>query len=703
MAAVTVNVLVETIQQTGILKPDQLQELTDVLQVQIADPHGLARELVQRGWLTTYQAKVLLVGRGRDLVFGPYFLMELLGVGGRGQVFKARHQPTDKIVALKVLRKDLLADSEAIGRFMREVEVMSKLVHPAIVCAYDAGTVANVYYLTLEFVNGVDLEKLVKQQGPLPAAQACDYIRQSALGLQYAHEKGMVHRDIKPSNLLVDRAATSGTSRGKTSKLVAGSTPWGAVKVLDLGLARMQELPKNSTTRNLTTLAGPTVMMGTPEYMAPEQAMDFSSADIRADVYSLGCTLYYLLTGKLVFTGKTMPEKLIQHQMSEPPPLEAIRKDLPPGLSAVCRKCLAKKPTDRYQTPGELALALAPLATPPPPSAAEKEGDATLEMLSERTPSSGILPIQSRPPSGVFPLPKSASDLKLPDQSPSRPGPRLEMSRRKLILLLAAGGVLAVGLLGLLMLLVGGSSDSGPHVAGTTASAGPTLPDKHRTAVQFNGVDNVILLPDNLFKRSDTLTLEVWFKADRGGGICGYQQGVYPAKAGSHVPTLFIGTDKALRGEFWYGQSNPIATKGPVADNQWHHVALVADGPKKTQSLYLDGTLVGTQAGTINHLDMNNNQVGAALATWSGGNGGWFPFTGALSELRVWYSARSAAEIQQTMRKPLTGSEIGLAAYWPLDEGQGDILVDRTGYNRMATLAPGTKKPATVNSHPFNP
>ena len=203
----------------------------------------------------------------------------------------------NRVVALKVIRRESLADAEAVGRFYREIQVVSQLDHPNVVHAYDAGPVGATHFLAMEYVEGTDLGRLVKQSGPLPVAQACDYIRQAALGLQHAHERGLVHRDIKPHNLIM-------------------SLSDGLIKVADLGLARLsrtanEDLTAVLTSANTTGSLTPqnAVMMGTADYLAPEQALDFHKADIRADIYGLGCTFYYLLTGRPPFAGTTLAEK----------------------------------------------------------------------------------------------------------------------------------------------------------------------------------------------------------------------------------------------------------------------------------------------------------------------------------------------------------------------------------------------------------
>jgi serine/threonine protein kinase len=265
---------------------------------------------------------------------------------------------------LKVLHKELLADKEAVGRFYREIEAVSQISHPNIVHAYDAGPIGPRLVLAMEFVDGVDLDRLVRESGPLPPARACEYIRQAALGLQHAHERGLVHRDIKPSNLLVSIGAGTGEkSRSYEKPRSTHHSPLTThqVKLLDLGLARLNQPVQGSRTAELTLLAGEAVTQGTPDYMAPEQALDFHTADIRADIYSLGCTFYFLLTGKPPFPAHSLTQKLMGHQQAEPFGMAELRRRLPAGIMAVLDKMLAKKPEDRFQTPGQVAQALAGL------------------------------------------------------------------------------------------------------------------------------------------------------------------------------------------------------------------------------------------------------------------------------------------------------------------------------------------------------
>ncbi|MGE3805666.1 MAG: serine/threonine protein kinase, partial [Gemmataceae bacterium] len=317
----TSSLLVGELQKLELLSPEQLNTLqANGFTARHADGRGAARELLQRGWLTPFQVNQLLQGRGTELIQGSYLLLERLGDGGAGQVFKARHLHMQRVIALKILHKDLLDDQETLDRFRREVRLISELNHPNVVQAHDAVLTGNTYYMAMEYVEGVDLGGLVKQRGALPVSQACEYIRQACLGLQYIHDRGLVHRDIKPSNLLV------------TGKPVPTSPPWGLLKILDLGLARPQRSidPDGGITKTSS------FTIGTVDYMSPEQANDFRGVDIRSDIYSLGCTAYVLLAGRPPFEG-TMAQKLVRHQQAEPPPIERLRIDVPQGVAMILR------------------------------------------------------------------------------------------------------------------------------------------------------------------------------------------------------------------------------------------------------------------------------------------------------------------------------------------------------------------------------
>ncbi len=355
--------MVQVLQQLPLLAASQRAELPG-LAARCPEPRALARELLQRGWLTAYQANQLLQGQAADLVLGPYLILERLGKGGVGQVFRARHLKLQRIVALKRIRKELLFEPEVVARFYREMQIISQLSHPNVVHAYDAGPCGNTCFLAMEYVEGTDLNRLVKDRGPLPVAAACEYVRQAATGLQHIHERRLVHRDVKPSNLLLSPKSKvqSPKSESHSPDFGPGTLDFGLIKIADLGLARLQRTVDGGVTAVCTESGTLTprnaVMIGTPDYLAPEQALDFHGADVRADIYALGCTLYYLLAGRPPFGEGTLAEKLLKHQTVQPTPIQELRPDVPPGVAAVLARMLAKRPSDRYQTPGEVGHAL---------------------------------------------------------------------------------------------------------------------------------------------------------------------------------------------------------------------------------------------------------------------------------------------------------------------------------------------------------
>jgi serine/threonine protein kinase/formylglycine-generating enzyme required for sulfatase activity len=297
---------------------------------------------------------------------GQYRLLERIGAGGMGQVFKAVHPTMQRVVAVKIMGANLVQDARARARFRREVQSAARLAHPNIVMAYDAAEEAGRCFLVMEYVEGRDAAALVQAHGPAPVGVACDIVRQAALGLQHAHEQGMVHRDIKPGNLVI--AARRPPGLGSGSGPVPAGAGWPAlplVKVLDFGLARIHAGDSDPAIHvpGSTPLTREGYVVGTPEFMAPEQASGFGHTDIRSDIYSLGCTFYCLLTGRPPFSGSSLLEIMVQHLHSPLPPVTDNRPDVAPDVAAVLERMLAKRPEDRYQTPGEVADALLPLIT----------------------------------------------------------------------------------------------------------------------------------------------------------------------------------------------------------------------------------------------------------------------------------------------------------------------------------------------------
>lgn len=285
----------------------------------------LAGLLVRRKRLTKYQAEQICADKGASLVLGNYVILDKLGQGGMGMVLKAEHKRMKRLVALKVMSPKAVKTPDALKRFLREVEAAAKLRHPNIVAADDADEAKGTHFLVMEYVNGSDLSQLVKEQGPLPVDQAVSCILQAARGLEYAHKQGVIHRDIKPANLLIDGNGT--------------------VKILDMGLARIE-----GTTGEQAELTSSGAVMGTVDYMAPEQALSSRNADARSDIYSLGISLWYLLMGKCAYDGDSLMAKLLAHREAPIPSLHQIRSDVSPSVNAIFQNMVAKQPQDRYQS-----------------------------------------------------------------------------------------------------------------------------------------------------------------------------------------------------------------------------------------------------------------------------------------------------------------------------------------------------------------
>jgi serine/threonine-protein kinase len=331
---------VERLNRTGLLPADDVAALQQLPQ---EDGPTLAAELVRQNKLTPFQAQAIAADQPTKLVFGEYTVLEKVGEGGMGVVYKAQHRRLKRTVALKVLHPNITKNEDAVRRFHREVEASARLSHANIVSAYDANQDAagadGIHYLVMEFVEGTDLFHLVREHGTLSADVALEYILQAARGLEHAHARGVVHRDIKPSNLLLDREGT--------------------IKILDMGLVRLIDPSKaddDSTGSGQLTQTGE--ILGSFDYMAPEQAIDTKRVDHRADIYSLGCTLFYLLCGRPPYRGETSMQKLLAHRESAIPSLRnigsAIQPDIPLALEAVFHRMMAKKPDDRYPSMLEL-------------------------------------------------------------------------------------------------------------------------------------------------------------------------------------------------------------------------------------------------------------------------------------------------------------------------------------------------------------
>lgn len=471
--AVPLEEYVRRLEESGILSSDSLKAFIPPN----ASPKGaedLAIELVKNKKLTKFQAAEVYKNNANSLVLGKYILLEKIGAGGMGQVFKARHQRMDRLVALKVLSKKMAKDADAISRFEREVKAAAKISHPNIVAAHDADCADGVHFLVMELVEGSDLSAMVKKNGPLPVEKAIDYFIQAAVGLEAAHKKGVVHRDIKPSNILVNNEGT--------------------VKILDMGLALLKEETLDPSQAELTTEGK---IMGTVDFMSPEQALNTHEADARTDIYALGCSLYYVLVGKPMYAGNSPLEKLMAHRVRPIPSLREGRPEVSERLDEVYKRAVAKRVTDRYQTATELIEGLRSCVTTANPSvapigASSKSSDADFSSMDltgffdEDVPESEIsdfdLSAHTKKHSSntvAEKVPGFTEEVQPKAIEKSQPIPIPVKSKRKksssdgggVFLLVIGGGLLAVTLLavGLLFYLRGSQAPPKPEVVpGTT-------------------------------------------------------------------------------------------------------------------------------------------------------------------------------------------------------------------------------------------
>lgn len=363
-----------------------------------AEATKLASRLVNDGVITYFQAKQLLKGRYRGFTLGKYKVLEILGTGGMGNVYLCEHVTMKHRAAVKVVPTEKARQSSMLARFQREARAVAALNHPNIVRAYDLDCDQHFHYLVMEYVDGVNLQKLVKRIGPLPFARAAHYLAQAAEGLQYLHENSLVHRDLKPSNLLLDRS--------------------GVIKILDFGLAKFLDDEEDTLTQDYD----PHRVLGTADYLSPEQIIKTQSVDIRSDIYSLGVTGYFLLTGQTPFQHAGDEEKLLLHQTRMPTPIEALRRDVPPSLAAIINKMMAKNPADRYQQPIEIIAALDPwLKVPIPPPHDSEIPPVSIAARPPPPPTSSgswarlaALPGRSSPSTPVISLQPSDPDLNTP-------------------------------------------------------------------------------------------------------------------------------------------------------------------------------------------------------------------------------------------------------------------------------------------------
>jgi serine/threonine-protein kinase len=325
-----------TVRSANLFTPSQQPRVEATIPAEAATAAEAANALVSAGFLTRFQADRLLAGKTDGFHLGPYAILEQVGHGALGRVYKARHRTMNRSVAIKVLASELTRTVAERQAYQQAVRAVAQLNHQNIVTTYDANELADRFYLVVEFVDGPNFEVMVRERGPLPVHEACELVRQAAAGLEHAHSRGMLHRNIKPTNLLVVQPS-------KTS-------PDHLVKIADFGLAKLS--PAQALAQGVSWL-------GTLDYAAPELAHNAVPVDHRADLYSLGAVLYFLLTGRAPFAGGTAEDKVRRHMWEEAARIELLRPDVPPALAMLVHQLLAKYPGHRPASAAEVADRLA--------------------------------------------------------------------------------------------------------------------------------------------------------------------------------------------------------------------------------------------------------------------------------------------------------------------------------------------------------
>lgn len=592
--------------------------------------------LVRDGRLTSFQAEALRTGR--PLVLGEYRLVDRLGVGGMGEVFRAVHRRMDRVVALKILADRMLEAPNALARFEREVRAAARLVHPNVVTAYDAGEQDGVHFLVTEFVDGPDLKTYVVAHGPLNVPEAVDVLRQAAEGLGYAHGEGIVHRDVKPSNLLVD-------GRGR-------------VKVLDMGIARI-ETPEPA--REESDLTGTGTVMGTLDYMSPEQALQTRDADARADLYSLGCTLHFLLTGSPPYRGETAMQRLVAHREQPVPSLAALVPEVPAQLDAVHSRLLAKRVEDRFQSADELLAALAPLASrtvSPPVVERPSPPPRTAPAPTLATGSSIVADDRTRLASDPHTV--TTRTLGEPIEPRMTGGPTSESSNaafrtRWAIVAGACALLLAVGL----WFVFGGGDDPPPGL--------PTGPNR---ALRFDGRSAYVHVPSLDITEHESFTVEFWMVIEEprlGNIVNWFGPGWFTVY--TNPPNIGVGkldsTDRPLA----------VAALDPSFVGRAVHVAATWDGREKR--LFLDGRPIELRpTGYVPLPTESGFYIGGAPPEALPENEEDRWFSGIVDEVRVSSGVRYLRQFDPIRRPPADERTIALYRF---DEASGDIARDASG------------------------
>lgn len=658
---------------SGLMTLDEVEAFVDSLPSDDKPKDGseLAKALVRQKKLTKFQAQAIFQGKTKGLIMGDYVVLDRIGEGGMGQVYKARHKVMKRVVALKTLPSEATKLEAAVRRFHREVEVAARLSHPNIVTAFDAGEAHGTHYLVMEIVEGSDLASYVRQHGRLMVQTALDFILQAARGLEYAHNRGVVHRDIKPSNLVLDVEGT--------------------VKVLDMGLARLNEAIGLDDSTGQQTLTGTGQAMGTIDYMPPEQAENVKTADERSDIYSLGCTLHYFLIGRSVYSGDTTVMRLLAHRDADIPSLRAERPDVPEYLDAVFQKMVAKKPEDRFASMTEVIAELEKCAAPKPDEFAETADLGSVPLASAHAETQSLLKSDETPGD-------ESLMLGLPVVSPVETMRRRMPKKDNKVLYGAIGAVVC-----LLVLVVGlfiALKPAGEEVAGRdktvsvekkqvaeattpridpktnngdqspSTSVMPVVSTRSGTnwSLEFDGKTSYVQTPLK-YDGTHPITIEAIVKPYETEGKADIvvnssgTDGFYLIRYGAF---LQIGT--VARRSIAFVQSTSHVNSG-----QMMHLAAVIDNHEAR--LYFDGT-TEVRKGDIVCRNGRSDVAVRLGATATLNTTKFWGFHGIIDEVRISNIARYTEDfIPQRRFEP----DENTMALYHFDEGSGDVLKDSSG------------------------
>lgn len=640
---------------------------------------SLARSLVNSGKLTVWQAKQIYRGKLKSLVLGNYVLLDKLGQGGMGMVFKAEHRVMKRIVALKTLSPEITKSPELVARFRREVQVAARLDHPNIVTAFDAAQDGETHYLVMQFVQGEDLSDRVRREGVLPLSAALDVLTQAATGLGYAHEQGVIHRDIKPSNLLVDEN--------------------GIVRVLDMGLARLEAIEETSS-----DLTGSGAVMGTIDYMSPEQAENTRQADARSDIYSLGCTLFYLLVGRPPFQGNTVVQRILAHRDAEIPSLREFCQEGTADINQLFQKMVAKQPADRFQTMTEVVAALKRIETPSTgingavKTSVPSFQDFLISISPETIPAKSLRADSPQPEREKNKTSQPATVNASREQA-SSPATH-ENLKKKPVKYANKQFIIGGAVLFLIIILAAFSTrnrngnnqnqvSTVPHEQSsesisqdldkTSASIEPTTSDTtpNSTGLRFDGIDDYVAIPGLSLNDESAVTIEVWITPENDSSTAN------PVMLmGSHWMTLYhAGADWGV-GKLNSDDSLLIKTTSSVLPNKIVHLAGVWDGEES--HLFIDGiwqqsdsyrfALQPTESGLY---------LGGAPPSAMGQNAPDRYFQGIIHQVRV----STGAVYRETFMPDLELSETpSTLAVFHLTQGNGSSIRDSSGQSLTGTI-----------------